>query len=174
MRFNKTLSYKLKRAIPMLGLAGATLFGSCSKDDNRYDVEYFFDEKMGFPDILTENNIDVLNNNPDIRYIYLTVTPNNDFTGFSSRSIGAMVSNMHGAFGKSDKLRGRGNIHFTPGVISRADSLYFLRLGYTVNNPALTRHVNMSPQQQQQTAIKQKYGNALNNLPKITNKTKTR
>ena len=54
MKFIKTLPYKLKRTLPILGIAGASLLAGCNKDDEPtppglHDTVYTWDDVLNIP-----------------------------------------------------------------------------------------------------------------------------
>ena len=133
MRFTKTVPYKLKRLIPMLGLAGATLLPTaCEKEDPMHDVEITFykDDDVSF-DILEKLAAD-----PNVRNIYLIPPQNDRYEVFGPEHITASRKYFwEPRFEISPKLHGRGDIRYKPGVASQVpqDSLWFLSKGWTIN-----------------------------------------
>lgn len=133
MRFKNVVPYKLKRLIPMLGLAGATMLGGCSKDDDpMHDVEIVFynDSDITF-DILKKHAAD-----PTVRNIYMIPPQNDRFMVFMPEHI---HNSRHYFFGPrfeiSPKIKARGDFRFEPGVPSQVpeDSLWYVQQGWTVN-----------------------------------------
>ena len=80
MKLNKVLPYKLARVLPILGIAGASLFAGCNKEDEpTRDVEITF--VAGGPSDIIQKNPDGTRQvsqlikdyvaRPDIRTIYI-------------------------------------------------------------------------------------------------------
>lgn len=133
MRFTKTVPYKLRRLIPMLGLAGATLFTACSKDDEpQHDVELKFFQGYAEeiePDIIKQHADD-----PSVRTIYLSLVNGGNYTNFQTEDISALRNGLNKRLQIAPhKTRGKGNFRFVPGYATKPDSLWFVQQGWTVN-----------------------------------------
>lgn len=136
MRFTKKIKYNIKHALPLLAIAGAGLMSSCDKDDEpnvpQHDVELKF-----FQDWYEEVEIDIIKQHaadPNVRTIYLSVVNGGDYTNFSTQNI----SNQRQFFTKRfqiapNKIKGKGNFQFEPGVILKEDSLWYVKQGWTIN-----------------------------------------
>ncbi len=143
MKLNKVLPYKLARVLPILGIAGASLFAGCSKEDEPpHDVEITF---------TSEDPWDVIQQNPDgtrqvsqlikdyvaqpnVRTIYLV--PEGDWGHISAAGIPAIrKKTLEYAINYSPKVRGRGDFTFRPGRASMfpEDSLWYVQNGWTIN-----------------------------------------
>lgn len=135
MRFKNMVPYNMKKLIPMLGLAGATIFTACSKDDDPVptrDVNVFF-QQAGYEDIQVEK-IRKIASQPDVRTIYLI--PQGDWENLSSLNISNIRKNaLQPAIEVSDKVTGCGNFEFKPGVPSevKEDSLWYTMHNWTIN-----------------------------------------
>lgn len=135
MRFKNVVPYKLKRLIPMLGLAGATMLGGCSKDDDptqMRDVNVFFnvDEYSA----LKPENIKKIAAEPDVRTIYMI--PQGYWGNLNSTNISNMRKNLlQPAIEASPKARGAGDFQFRIGEASKTkqDSLWYIQHGWTIN-----------------------------------------
>ena len=115
MKLNKVLPYKLARVLPILGIAGASLFAGCSKEDEpTRDVEVTL-----IKDYAAQ---------PDIRTIYLV--PLDNWKNFGSQAITGLRKNaLEYAINYSPKVRGRGDFNFWPGAASLVpeDSLWYVQ-----------------------------------------------
>lgn len=137
MRFTEKMKYNIKKALPVLAIAGAGLMASCDKDDEpevpQHDVELPFtkwtaDQRLTFP-ILWGYIKD-----PSVRYIYLVVE--GDWNNYTPDNISQTRDNfLQPRMEMSPKMRGRGDFHFTPGAASRvpSDSLWYVQQGWTIN-----------------------------------------
>lgn len=133
-----TVPYKLKKIIPMLGIAAAPFLASCSKDDEpQRDVELVFSKYDS--DAVSIENVTKYANDPSVRTVYMKVRDNEDYTHLAQRNIHYMQEAMEERLNISPKVRGRGDFHFAPGVAAKADSLFFVRNGWTVNQTQLQR-----------------------------------
>ena len=143
MKLNKVLPYKLARVLPILGIAGASLFAGCSKEDEpTRDVEVTFTQDDGW-DIIQQNPdgtrqvsqlIKDYAARPDIRTIYLV--PLDNWKNFGSNAITGLRKNaLEYAINYSPKVRGRGDFNFWPGAASLVpeDSLWYVQNGWTIN-----------------------------------------
>lgn len=138
MNFNQTVKYNLKRVLPILGIAGATLLPACKKDKEKepeiqkHDVEIEFAQyhyELLAPDTIAERL-----SHPDVRNVYM-VPSNDDFTNVSSKYAGIVIDAvLQPAVNVApDRVFGRGNLRFTPGVILEKDSLWLVQHGWTIN-----------------------------------------
>lgn len=142
MKFMKTLPYKLKRVLPILGIAGASLLAGCNKDDEPtppglHDTVYTWPYLQDIPVVDVCMSADSAN----VRYVMLqydgvglsmSVTTLKDF--LQNRVISEVtLQNQY-------KIRGTGEI---PSVImgaqngeklrkSRADSTWLANFGFTL------------------------------------------
>ena len=143
MKLNKVLPYKLARVLPILGIAGASLFAGCSKEDEpTRDVEVTFTQDDGW-DIIQQNPdgtrqvsqlIKDYAARPDIRTIYLV--PLDNWKNFGTQAITGLRKNaLEYAINYSPKVRGRGDFNFWPGAASLVpeDSLWYVQNGWTIN-----------------------------------------
>ena len=143
MKLNKVLPYKLARVLPILGIAGASLFAGCSKEDEpTRDVEVTFTQNDGW-DIIQQNPdgtrqvsqlIKDYAAQPDIQTIYLV--PLDNWKNFGSYAVTALRKTvLEYAINYSPKVRGRGDFNFWPGAASLVpeDSLWYVQNGWTIN-----------------------------------------
>ncbi len=138
MRFTEKMIYNIKKALPVLAIAGAGLMASCDKDDEpdvpQHDVELgfcqdYYDEIQ--PTIVSKHAYD-----PSVRNIYFVVT-NSYFTNYGPLGIGQFRRYLDERIQIApNKIHGRGNFEFEPGIIAKEDSLWFVKQGWTVNQQA--------------------------------------
>ncbi len=132
MAFYKKLPYKLKRLVPMLGLAGATMLGGCDKDDpiQMRDVNLFFNVD-NCSEIYPEN-IKKIAAEPDVRTIFMI--PMGYWENLNTENISNMRKNiLQPAIDASTKARGDGDFLFRVGRVSKQDSLWYIQHGWTIN-----------------------------------------
>ena len=130
MKMTKTVPYYLKRALPVLGFAGATLFTSCEKDEPMRDVELTF----GLVKSIEMSEIERYAQDPSVRTIYLV--PTGDWQGCRYGNINFLRKNfLQPRLDISPKVWGRGDFNFTPGQASLipGDSLWYIQHGWTIN-----------------------------------------
>ena len=142
MNFKKVVPYKLKRLVPMLGMAGATLLGGCEKEETLRDVELRFTNKdCSSLMYMNENNERCISDvakeyveDETVRYIYL-VPEGPWYTYVASSITGARHNVFERMFEYSPKFRGKGDFDFYPGAASQvpADSLWYVSKGWTIN-----------------------------------------
>ena len=138
MKLNKVLPYKLARVLPILGIAGASLFAGCTP----HDVEITF---------VASDPWDIIQKNPDgtrqvsqlikdyvaqpnVRTIYLV--PVGSWIIYDCNGITGMRKNtLEYAINYSPKVRGRGDFTFPLGEASLVpeDSLWYVQNGWTIN-----------------------------------------
>ncbi len=142
MKFTKTVPYKLKRIIPMLGIAGASLFmGGCEKEKPLRDVELHFN-RDDFSTIVYQDRGEIFiselakayANDPTVGTIYLI--PDGEWGTYVAISISDMRQTfLEPMFNYSPKFKGKGDFNFYPGAASKIpqDSLWFVSKGFTIN-----------------------------------------
>ena len=126
----KEASAFLKRALPVLGFAGATLFTSCEKDEPMRDVELTFSDFKS----IEMSEIEQYAQDPSVRTIYLV--PIGDWQIGTYRNINILRNNfLQPRLDISPKVCGRGDFNFTPGQASviPGDSLWYIQHGWTIN-----------------------------------------
>jgi hypothetical protein len=126
----KEASAFLKRALPVLGLAGTTLFTSCEKDEPIHDVELTF----GIDKTIEISEIEQYAKDPSVRTIYLV--PIDDWQRSRYGNIKFMRRNfLQPRLDISPKVWGRGDFNFIPGEASviPGDSLWYIQHGWTIN-----------------------------------------
>ncbi len=136
MRFTKNFKYTIKRALPILAIAGAGFMSSCDKEDEPTPVQHDVELKF-FQDWYEEVEIDNIKKHvadPTVRIVYLSVVNGGDYTNVSTENI----SNQRRFFTERfqiapNKIKGRGNFQFEPGVILKEDSLWYVKQGWTIN-----------------------------------------
>lgn len=133
--FSQVIPYKLRRLIPMLGLATATIFTGCDKDDetipNRdVEIPFYNDNRTQ----ATYFQIEQAAAQPDVRYIYLV--PQGTWSTCVEHNIQYLRNYwLEPRMQVSDKVRGRGNFDFRVGAASKIpyDSLWYVNHGWTIN-----------------------------------------
>ena len=126
----KEASAFLKRALPVLGFAGATLFTSCEKDEPMHDVELTF----GYGEDIEMSEIERYAKDPSVRTIYLV--PTGDWQKVKFGTINFLRENfLQPRLDISPKVCGRGDFNFIPGQASviPGDSLWYIQHGWTIN-----------------------------------------
>lgn len=158
MKLKQILPYKLRRMIPMICMAGATLLTSCEKPipevpdkpdpevpevpDNP-DTEPYVPTKIeilsfdlsNMNDVKTEN-ISKIAADSTVKTIYLNSMYPNHYLIYTSEELTGLkpiLQEMVDA-GKP-KTVGYGCFNFQPGYISPEDSLWMVEQGWTVNQP---------------------------------------
>ena len=141
MNFNKTVKYNLKRVLPILGIAGATLLPACrghqnepepKKEIQKHDVSLYF--YKAYYDEITPEKVSEKLADPTVANVYLEIL-NEDFTTVRGRYIESVRQKLLEPTTNLDTTRvfGRGNFKFVPGVVGREDSLWLVSKGWTVN-----------------------------------------
>ena len=131
MKIQKTIPYYLKRALPILGFAGATLTTSCEKEpEPMHDVELTF----SIDKTIEMSEIERYAQDPSVRTIYLV--PIDDWQRAKYGNINFMRKNfLQPRLDISPKVWGRGNFNFIPGEASvvPGESLWYIQHGWTIN-----------------------------------------
>ncbi len=140
MQFKKIFPYNIKKAVPMLALAGATLLPACKKIENekpytgpKHDVELPFTVTTGDERL----SIEILQqyiNDPSVESIYMVAE--GDWDRALSENIAFFCDNfMRPRIKMSPKLRGRGDFNFKLGEAAKvpSDSLWLTQQGWTIN-----------------------------------------
>ena len=148
MKIKKTVPYNIRKILPMIGIAGASMMmGGCQKEQPTRDVELRFSTSdysniiLKHPDETSyslsrevSDIIKYLDAQPDIRTIYLV--PYDDWKLYQSQAITGIRDNILSyATDYSPKVRGRGDFNFKLGEASKVpdDSLWFVKHGWTIN-----------------------------------------
>ncbi len=133
MRFTQTLKYNMKRALPILTVAGAGLMASCSNDDEplrEVEFTYNFDSPL-----LPEEDVKQAALDPTVGIVY--IRPIGDgWERLNEYNINFHRKNyLEPILSFSPKIKGRGNYGFKPGAASKVpeDSLWYIRQGWTIN-----------------------------------------
>jgi len=133
MRFTDKIKYNIKRGLPALAIAGAGLMAHGCSDEpapTPHDVELKF--RVAEYDEIDDNNVQKYAKDQSVRYIYLCVE--GSFTNFNQQGITGMRKYMEKTFNIApNKIRGRGNWIFKPGLALKSDSLWYVQHGWTVN-----------------------------------------
>lgn len=144
MNYKKIIPYKLRRALSMATIAGATLLpASCGKVEQEqqptHDVIIEFDggNVKDLERTFEKYNIDAikkLDHDKTVRYIYLT--PISTWGGRSSNFMQKLRQvSLQPCIEASPKVRGRGDFRTDPGVMAAipVDSLWYVKNGWTFN-----------------------------------------
>lgn len=140
----KTLKYRysLKRALPMLALAGAGLMASCEKKTDDPYAGYIdpvkvlkFGDCLGLDSIQYDNVMKYANDPRITKIIYFldSVNDNNNMTGFTKKNISEVRGILQERLDYTSKATGAGNFEFIPGRTLIEDSLWFVANGWTIN-----------------------------------------
>ena len=145
MKLKKIVPYSIRKVIPMLGLAGASMFiGGCEKNEEivpTRDVEItfssvycddlFYDENgVRYPSKKAQEYI----KDPSIRTIY--IVPEGSWGNMFADDITAIRKvTLEKMLNYSPKFRGKGDFNFVVGEASKvpADSLWYVQNGWTIN-----------------------------------------
>ena len=148
MKIKKTIPYNIRKILPMIGIAGASLMmGGCQKEKPPRDIELTFTKDDVSNIVLihpkeqgtvisreVSDIIKYLDAKPDIRTIYLV--PYDDWKNVSAQDITDLRNNVLSyAIDYSPKVRGRGDFNFKLGEASKVpeDSLWYVKHGWTIN-----------------------------------------
>ena len=149
MKIKKIMPYNIRKILPMIGIAGASLMmGGCQKEEQpTHDVELTFSQNdvsnviLIHPDETSYNLsrevsdiIKYLDAQPDIRTIYLV--PKDNWRGVQEEGVTAIRNyTLSYAIDYSPKVRGRGDFNFKLGEASKVpeDSLWYVKHGWTIN-----------------------------------------
>ncbi len=144
MNFNKTVKYNLKRVLPILGIAGATLLPACRGGQNepeqktepvvqKHDTTlWFYFENY---DAITPEKVNEKLSDPAVANVYLTV----EGTGFTRGGPVYMAAlrnkKLEPAINvDSTRVFGRGDFILYPGQIHPEDSLWLVSKGWTIKH----------------------------------------
>lgn len=134
MRFKKVLPYNLSRLLPILAIAGGSFLSSCEKEEiptKDVDLKFFQDYYEEIEPANIQKHID----DPTVRTIYLSVVNQGYYENYGKNG----VANLREVLLQPriemapEKIRGKGNFKLTPGLITEADSLWFVQNGWTIN-----------------------------------------
>ncbi len=140
MKILQKLPYKLKTALPILALAGASMVpASCSNDDDEKDLKHDVELEWFnmYYDEITEINIAKHIKDPMVNNIYLKYLNKGAlYTDYSGSTLHMLREALERRIILDpERVRGRGNLVFTPGECWKSDSLWFVEKGWTVNTP---------------------------------------
>ncbi len=119
----------------LIGSISLTITGCGDRKDDeptvtQHDIELKF--SVGEYGNIKSSIIKSHAENPAIRYIYLCVE--GDFLNFDAYGIANMKEGMENRINVApQKVRGRGNFIFVPGLVTKADSLWYVKQGWTIN-----------------------------------------
>ncbi len=135
MKYNKIIPYKLKRALSMATIIGATMLtpGCDDEIEPQHDIEIEFDDG-DIKESMTMEHLQKCANDKSIRYIYMV--PVKHWNSAMAGNITFMRNkSLQPRLDISPKIRGRGDFDFCPGEASKVpdDSLWYVRNGWTIN-----------------------------------------
>lgn len=131
MQLKKIVPYKIKRLIPMLGLAGATLMTpGCEKEPIPTRDEFLVFDQLN---VLTVEQIQQAAAPSDVKTVYLV--PRGSWNNFYKKSISGTAATLQTWIDASPKARGQGDFDFQFGEASKVpeDSLRIVQNGWTIN-----------------------------------------
>ena len=149
MKIKKIMPYNIRKILPMIGIAGASLMmGGCQKEEQpTRDIELTFSNDDASNVVLIHPDetpmrlsrevsdiIKYLDAQPDIRTIYLV--PYDDWKLYQDHNVSGLRNNVLSyAIDYSPKVRGRGDFNFKLGEASKVpeDSLWYVKHGWTIN-----------------------------------------
>ncbi len=144
MQFKKILPYKLKRILPILGVAGVGVVSSCEKvgptepDVPTTSIEYLLSSNGNNFEEYLPTLLPFIQSFADQEYID-TIYLNADYGSWifcTSSDIQRLRNQfLEPAINYSPKVFGRGNFSFMPGEASKVpdDSTWFVKHGWTLN-----------------------------------------
>lgn len=147
MTLHDRFFYNIRHVIPIIGLAGTTMFTSCAKTETREEPPTIQPEipivqrdsifTFSFQNAEKALNMDTLKkyaNDKTIGTIYLV--PTGHWNVLGTTNIKFMRDNfLQPRIELSKKMRGRGDFDFQLGAASMApaDSLWYVENGWTIN-----------------------------------------
>ena len=149
MKIKKIMPYNIRKILPMIGIAGASLMmGGCQKEEQpTHDVELTFSKSEVSNVVLIHPDdaplhisrevsdiIKYLDTQPNIRTIYLI--PNDNWSDYPSVLVSSVRNKVLSyAIDYSSKVRGKGDFNFKLGEASKVpeDSLWYVKHGWTIN-----------------------------------------
>ena len=137
MNYKKIIPYKLRRALSMATIAGATLMpASCSKVEKEEPHDVVIDFSYRDMDkTLDMNTLQKLVQDKTVRYVYLSACDHWDNFNNTEAISRLRTRALQPRIEMSPKMRGRGNFDFKLGEASKvpSDSLWFVKNGWTIN-----------------------------------------
>lgn len=147
----KQIPYKIRRILPALGMAGATLFASCERDDPitppepivpTTDIELTFSATNYQKNICTDTLRKYIAR-PDVRHIYMI--PKGYWTHYEGKGLTNLRHQLlEILINMSPKVHGRGDFYCKTGVPSTVpeDSLWYVENGWTINAHLIPKNQN--------------------------------
>ena len=141
MKLKQTLPYKLKRVVPILGLAGASLFTACEKPaepDPRHDTIYNW-TPYNMSTALSPSRIRASADSALVRYVILNYDAEPGIAGFYP--VTGLRTVMQGYIdsvspANQHKVRGGGTLGCI--ITDPTDSLWLVDFGFKILNPEQT------------------------------------
>ena len=146
MKLKNKIPYNIKKTLPILSLAAASLFiSSCDKEDepivptidvelevNQFSLERLYESENG---VFSPGELAVkYAQDPLIRTVYLV--PIGSWSNFSALNISEFRKFiLKSFFDYSSKFKGKGDFNFALGEASKVpeDSLWYVSKGWTIN-----------------------------------------
>lgn len=126
-----------KRVVPVLAFVGLALT-ACEKENDKpiyrapYEKELRFNDSN--EDSIAMSIVQKFADDTACKHIYLTVTDDNNYTILSEKGIRRIRDDLNERIALApDKISGRGDFFFMPGRAAKADSLWFVQNGWTIN-----------------------------------------
>ena len=145
MKLKKIFPYNIKKALPVLGLAGASLFmAGCEKDepvapttDVEIEICYFSLDRLFYEDngiVKPSELAQYYVSKPEVGNIY--ILSSGSWSSYNSYKIHDLRKNaLEHVFNYSSKFKGKGDFNFDLGEASKVpeDSLWYVSKGWTIN-----------------------------------------
>ena len=131
MRLTQKIPYKIKTLIPALGLAGASMFSACERNEPipQHDTFYCLSSSRWFT-LQEEQNIIASADSAAVRYVILE----SDGKTYNRSSVGLIAFNMQLLIKripaeKQQKVKGSGILRNMT-ITSQEDSIYLTNMGF--------------------------------------------
>ncbi len=138
MKLKQTLPYKLKRAVPILGLAGASLFTACEEPYLQHDTVYNWNIDNMLT-ALSSSQIRASADSATVRYVILNYNAKPGLGGYlSCLGTRLMIQEHIDSVSPANQHKVRGSGTLGCSGVEPADSLWLSNLGFTVLNKEQT------------------------------------
>lgn len=152
MKFKKIIPYNLKKILPILGLAGASVVTSCEKpspyEPAPSEVDLYFDythlstifttlyHNPTDYEYLPSDLVKYYVEHPDVQTIYLV--PNDGWSFYAAKPVMQKLRpGLQTLLDYSPKIRGKGHFEFSFLTMTKSDSLWLLQNGWTFSQKQL-------------------------------------
>ncbi len=141
MKITMNFRFLWKFALPVMAFLGAGLLTACDKESETpagpvrepYEKELFFNHKNA--DSIEIQVVKGYAEDTACRHIYLTVTEDNDWRGCNANAISILRDDLAQRIDLApEKISGRGDFWFKPGVVAYSDSLWLVQHGWTITH----------------------------------------